>query len=47
MSDTKAPAVLLHGDATDGRLAVLVIGGGVRPPLHRHDFDETFYVSAR
>jgi quercetin dioxygenase-like cupin family protein len=44
MSDTKAPTVLLRGDDTDGRLAVVEISGGARPPLHRHDFDETFYV---
>ncbi len=44
MSDTKAPTVLLRGDDTDGHLAVVEITGGGRPPLHRHDFEETFYV---
>jgi quercetin dioxygenase-like cupin family protein len=44
MSDTKAPAVLLRGEETDGHLAVVEITGGGRPPLHRHDFDEAFYV---
>ena len=38
------PTVLLRGEDSDGRLAVVDIGGGGRPPLHRHDFDETFYI---
>jgi quercetin dioxygenase-like cupin family protein len=39
--------VLLRSEQTDGRLAVVRItvpGGWDGPPLHHHDFDETFYV---
>ena len=39
-----APKVLLRSEETDGRLAIVELSGGGRPPLHRHDFDETFYV---
>jgi len=42
------PTVLLRSEQTDGALAVIAIGGGSErrpgPPLHHHDFDETFYV---
>jgi quercetin dioxygenase-like cupin family protein len=44
MSDKATPTVLLRGDETEGQLAVVEITGKGRPPLHRHDFDETFYV---
>jgi quercetin dioxygenase-like cupin family protein len=38
--------VLLHGEQTGGRLSVteLVVPPGAGPPLHTHDFDETFYL---
>jgi quercetin dioxygenase-like cupin family protein len=39
-----APRVLLRSEDTDGQIAVVALGGGARPPLHHHDFDETFYV---
>lgn len=45
MSDLRTN-VLLHGEQTGGRLSVteLVVPPGAGPPLHRHDFDETFYL---
>jgi quercetin dioxygenase-like cupin family protein len=43
MSDG-APKVLLRSEESDGQVAVVELGGGGRPPLHHHDFDETFYV---
>jgi quercetin dioxygenase-like cupin family protein len=39
--------VLLHGDQTGGRVSVVEIvvpPHSAGPPLHRHDFDEAFYV---
>src|SRR6266496_2021160 len=39
-----APRVLLRSEQSGGQLAVVELGGGGRPPLHHHDFDETFYV---
>jgi quercetin dioxygenase-like cupin family protein len=39
-----APKVLLRGEESDGHIAVVYLGGGGRPPLHKHDFDETFYI---
>jgi quercetin dioxygenase-like cupin family protein len=39
-----APTVLLRSEDSDGRLAVVELTGRGRPRLHRHDFDETFYV---
>ncbi len=44
MSEARGPTVLLRGEETDGRLAVVQVTGQGRPPLHRHDFDETFYL---
>ena len=38
------PKVLLRSEQTDGHLAVVELTGGGRPPLHHHDFDETFCV---
>jgi mannose-6-phosphate isomerase-like protein (cupin superfamily) len=41
------PKVLLHAERSEGRLSVIenvVPAGWPGPPLHRHDFDETFYV---
>jgi quercetin dioxygenase-like cupin family protein len=38
------PKVLLRSEQSDGRVAVVELTGGARPPLHRHDFDEAFYV---
>jgi quercetin dioxygenase-like cupin family protein len=43
MADT-APKVLLRSEQTGGHVAVVELTGGGRPPLHRHDFDETFYI---
>lgn len=42
------PRVLLRSEETDGRSAVIETAPapGVSPPLHSHDFDETFYVMA-
>jgi quercetin dioxygenase-like cupin family protein len=39
-----APKVLLRSEQTGGHVAVVELTGGGRPPLHRHDFDETFYI---
>src|SRR5215831_12328368 len=39
-----APKVLLRSEESDGHAAVVELTGGGRPPLHRHEFDETFYV---
>src|SRR5262245_37362281 len=39
-----APTVLLRSEDSEGQVAVVELTGGGRPPLHRHDFDETFYV---
>ena len=39
-----APKVLLRSEESDDHVAVFELSGGGRPPLHRHDFDETFYV---
>jgi quercetin dioxygenase-like cupin family protein len=39
--------VLIRSEETGGALSVIRIGvpaGWEGPPLHRHDFDETFYV---
>ena len=41
------PNVLLHGEATGGRMSVteiVVPPHNAGPPLHTHDFDEAFYV---
>ena len=43
MSDN-APKVLLRSEESGGHVAAVELSGGGRPPLHRHDFDETFYV---
>ena len=39
-----APKVLLRSEESGGHVATVELGGGGRPPLHRHDCDETFYV---
>jgi quercetin dioxygenase-like cupin family protein len=39
-----APKVLLRSEESGGHVAIVELGGGGRPPLHHHDFDETFYV---
>ena len=39
-----APKVLLRSEQSDGHVAIVELSGGGRPPLHHHDFDETFYV---
>jgi quercetin dioxygenase-like cupin family protein len=41
---TNAPRVLLRSEESGGEIAVIEIGASARPPLHHHDFDETFYV---
>jgi quercetin dioxygenase-like cupin family protein len=38
------PQVLLRSEDSDGHLAIVELSGGGRPPLHRHDFDETFDI---
>jgi hypothetical protein len=40
------PLVLLRSEECDNQLSVIetVAGPGVSPPLHSHDFDETFYL---
>jgi mannose-6-phosphate isomerase-like protein (cupin superfamily) len=47
-SQASTPRVLLRSEDSGGRIAVIETapGPGVSPPLHRHDFDETFYVMA-
>lgn len=39
-------SILLGGAQTDGRLALIEmrVPDGMGPPLHRHDFEETFWV---
>src|SRR5215208_192918 len=48
MSTERAPIkVLLHGEQSAGEISVIESGflpGFGGPPLHHHDFDETFYV---
>jgi quercetin dioxygenase-like cupin family protein len=44
MGEHRVPLVLLHGEDSDGQVAVVELTGRGRPPLHHHDFDETFYV---
>src|SRR5438552_2386964 len=39
-----APTVLLRSEESDGQVAIVELAGGGRPPLHHHDFDETFYL---
>jgi quercetin dioxygenase-like cupin family protein len=39
-----APRVLLRSEESGGQVAIVELGGGGRPPLHLHEFDETFYV---
>lgn len=43
---TSGPHVLLRSEQSDGQVAVIETAPapGVGPPLHHHDFDETFYV---
>jgi quercetin dioxygenase-like cupin family protein len=41
---TAVPRVLLRGEESGGRVSVVELTGQGRPPLHRHDFDEAFYV---
>lgn len=38
------PKVLLRSEQSDGHVAAGELTGAGRPPLHRHDFDEGFYV---
>jgi quercetin dioxygenase-like cupin family protein len=48
MSTERAPInVILRGEQSGGQIAVMdnvVSAGFPGPPLHHHDFDETFYV---
>jgi quercetin dioxygenase-like cupin family protein len=49
MSTQFTTTVLLRSEQTDDRLGVVenaVPAGWAGPPLHHHDFDETFYVLA-
>jgi mannose-6-phosphate isomerase-like protein (cupin superfamily) len=45
-SAPSGPRVLVRAEESAGQVAVIETrpGPGVGPPLHRHDFDETFYV---
>jgi quercetin dioxygenase-like cupin family protein len=38
------PKVLLRSEESHGHVAIVELSGGGRPPLHHHDFDETFYL---
>jgi quercetin dioxygenase-like cupin family protein len=41
------PTVLLRSEETDGVVSAIEVAsrpGSAGPPLHRHDFDEAFYV---
>jgi|1185.fasta_scaffold84390_2 quercetin dioxygenase-like cupin family protein len=40
------PDVLLHGEESGGQMSVteIVVPPNAGPPLHRHDFDEAFYL---
>jgi mannose-6-phosphate isomerase-like protein (cupin superfamily) len=41
------PQVLIRSEQSDGRVGVvesLMPAGAAGPPLHKHDFDEAFYV---
>jgi hypothetical protein len=38
------PKVLLRSEHRAGAVAVIELTGSAKPPLHRHDFDETFYL---
>jgi quercetin dioxygenase-like cupin family protein len=40
----RVPRVLLRGEETEGHVALVELTGRGQPPLHRHDFDETFYI---
>jgi quercetin dioxygenase-like cupin family protein len=47
MSDARRPPdVLLRGEHSGGRVSVVETAPapGAGPPLHRHEFDEAFYV---
>jgi quercetin dioxygenase-like cupin family protein len=47
--DTFTPEVLLHAEQTGGSVSAVEIHASpdfAGPPLHTHDFDETFYVLA-
>jgi quercetin dioxygenase-like cupin family protein len=44
MTANAVPRVLLRGEDSGGHVAVVELTGQGRPPLHRHDFDEAFYV---
>jgi quercetin dioxygenase-like cupin family protein len=43
---SSGPRVLLRSEQTNGEVSVIETAPvpGVGPPLHAHDFDETFYV---
>jgi predicted metal-dependent enzyme (double-stranded beta helix superfamily) len=45
-AETSWPRVLLRSEDSDNRLSVIetALAPGVSPPLHVHDFEETFYV---
>jgi quercetin dioxygenase-like cupin family protein len=44
----RSPRVLLRSEQTNGRISVIENAPrpGAGPPLHHHDFDESFYVMA-
>ena len=41
---SEPPKVLLRSEESGGHVAIGELTGGARPPLHCHDFDETFYL---
>jgi mannose-6-phosphate isomerase-like protein (cupin superfamily) len=47
-AEVPTPRVLLRSEDSDGEISVIETapGPGAGPPLHHHDFDETFYVMA-
>src|SRR4051794_35035425 len=47
MAESFHPTVLLRSEESDGQISVIrnnVPAGWEGPPLHHHDFDETFHV---
>jgi quercetin dioxygenase-like cupin family protein len=45
-ADSPTPRVLLRSEQSDGQVSVIETAPapGVGPPLHHHQFDESFYV---
>ena len=48
-AEQRYPHVLLRSEESEGRVSVIasrMSPGAAGPPLHKHDFDEAFYVLA-